>query len=211
MLSSYLTLMVIPDKNGHVLRFRLTAFNLKLFKTIAVLLFFATVGILIDYTYILMKHSGQKELEQQLYYQKFLINQKHQELTMLANSLSHFEQFDHKLRIISGLQDSLRPGSNLLETSTQPTSQVIKTAAINIQTDINNRLVSFFQLQAYLQEMQVRLQRTPSIAPAKGYMSSAFGVRHDPITKHKKMHQGVDYSNAHYTPRRLELTMAMIS
>ena len=196
--------MVIPDKNGKIFRLQLTAFNLKFLKTIAILLIFATVGVLIDYTYIKLKHSGQQELEQQLYYQKFLIHQKYQELSKLTVNLNHFEKFGHKLRIISGLQDTQRPaqsaGFGITKEIQNPTPKEIQTVASKIQTNINSRLVSFFQLQAYLQERQTRLVRTPSIAPTKGYMSSPFGLREDPITKRKKMHKGLDYSNVPYTP-----------
>lgn len=47
-------------------------------------------------------------------------------------------------------------------------------------------------LQEYYQDQKTLLQTTPSIWPARGWMTSTFGVRGDPFTGNKVMHKGLD-------------------
>ncbi|MBU3917209.1 M23 family metallopeptidase, partial [bacterium] len=79
-------------------------------------------------------------------------------------------------------------------------SQKILTKLKKTDFDSKLREISFFQLVAYLQERKDKLDRTPSIFPTKGHLSSKYGRRVDPFTKKQTMHMGLDIANRQYTP-----------
>lgn len=56
------------------------------------------------------------------------------------------------------------------------------------------------ELQEYLQDRKDRLQRTPSILPAQGWISSEFGWRSNPFSGQKTFHAGLDVANNYDTP-----------
>lgn len=53
---------------------------------------------------------------------------------------------------------------------------------------------SVSSLAAYLETQQSLLSSVPSRAPARGYVSSLFGMRVDPFTGLPMLHAGIDYS-----------------
>lgn len=59
---------------------------------------------------------------------------------------------------------------------------------------------SFEELQAALKKIRQRLNCTPSIWPARGWVSSGFGYRRDPFTGLRQFHEGLDISNRIGTP-----------
>ncbi len=66
--------------------------------------------------------------------------------------------------------------------------------------------LSSFELEKYndiensLNGIKDRLNHTPSIRPAKGWLNSNFGMRNDPFTGYNRMHNGLDISNRKGTP-----------
>jgi murein DD-endopeptidase MepM/ murein hydrolase activator NlpD len=59
---------------------------------------------------------------------------------------------------------------------------------------------SYEQLYDHLQTQVNRIESTPSIAPAQGFVSSSFGYRIDPFSRKRKMHHGLDISAPTGTP-----------
>lgn len=47
-------------------------------------------------------------------------------------------------------------------------------------------------LQERFDERRLRISRTPAITPVKGLLTSGFGYRPDPFTKHRNFHGGID-------------------
>ena len=48
------------------------------------------------------------------------------------------------------------------------------------------------ELEVYLEDQQALLASTPSLKPAKGWLTSSFGYRIDPYTGLRQMHAGID-------------------
>ncbi len=72
-----------------------------------------------------------------------------------------------------------------------------------IRTKIDRTNNSYLKLQFYIESLQGNLQHTPSILPARGFLSSPFGYRTHPVTgEMEKMHQGIDLSAPKWTPIR---------
>ncbi|MDT8446704.1 MAG: M23 family metallopeptidase [bacterium] len=206
MLDDQITLLVIPQKDGHVFRLNLSSFLIKSMITGALILTLASLAIFIDYLFIIEKGQAQRLLAKELKLQQFRIQSIHNRLDDTTQQLVKFEEFDRKLRIISDLQDT-RPAvrfaaheENLSEEEQQDPSNQILSQLNRLSYDIKVREASFFQLDAFLKERKDRLARTPSIAPAQGHLSSSFGPRSDPFTGKTKYHNGLDFSNGPFTP-----------
>ncbi|OGG96901.1 MAG: hypothetical protein A2508_01325 [Candidatus Lambdaproteobacteria bacterium RIFOXYD12_FULL_49_8] len=204
MLRDQLTILVVPQKDGPVLRLNLSALFIRV--SIIGLALFATLsaGILIDYMFIIEKGQAQRNLSKALKLQKFQVQSIQNKLNDTKAQLARFEEFDRKLRLISDLQDN-RPtvlfasGETDFGHQSEP-SRVILTSLGRLGYDIKVREASFFQLDSYLGERKDRLARIPSIPPAEGHLSSDFGLRTDPFTGKTKIHNGMDFSNGPFTP-----------
>ncbi len=208
MLSNKLTILFIPQKDGHVFRFEMSSFFLKV--SVLILVVFIVISTLISIDYFRTKSLSeeQSKLERALMLQNVKIQEINNQLVKKHESLESFEEFDRKLRLISGLQESatriryIGNSNNLVGSENGSEFQELKVLDKMKSLDLNTKLreISFFQLGAYLQERKDKLARTPSIAPTRGHISSRFGKRRDPFTGKIKKHNGLDFSNRNYTP-----------
>jgi murein DD-endopeptidase MepM/ murein hydrolase activator NlpD len=77
--------------------------------------------------------------------------------------------------------------------------------------------LSEFELQKYgevedaLVELKDRLDHTPSIWPTTGWLSRGFGLKYDPFTGFKQMHNGIDIANRRGTPIVASATGRVVS
>ena len=205
MIQDQLTLMLIPEKNGKVLRLSLSNFTLKVLLVTGALLLAVTFLILLDYIFLTGQRWDQQEMETQTHHLEFKIQQTKLEMAQMAKELNKFEEFDKKLRIIGGFTETMREASQrrkeLAQQELRSLDDVELLADIKeLDMDMQLRLASLFQLETYLQDQEDRLMRTPSIAPTTGNISSTYGIREDPFTKRRKAHKGLDYANIPFTP-----------
>lgn len=61
-------------------------------------------------------------------------------------------------------------------------------------------LEKFRDVESSLLDLKDRLDHTPSVWPAKGWLSRGFGMKHDPFTGYERMHRGIDIANRIGTP-----------
>jgi murein DD-endopeptidase MepM/ murein hydrolase activator NlpD len=200
--------MVIPQKSGGIIRFRVSSLFLKIATVIGVVTFLVSCMIFYDYLKIREKGRMQKLFSKQLLLQRFEFQEINNRLNHKTKQLQKLEEFDKKLRLISGLQDSIskiqytgRINNSLKNyISDFVDSKQILEKMKNLYLNAKIREVSFFQLDAFLQESKDRLARTPSILPTRGHFTAGFGMRLHPIDRKKRFHHGVDWANKPYTP-----------
>jgi len=208
MLRNYLTIMVIPQKSGKIVKFEISAFLLKLIALTLCILLVISSAILVDYYLTKGKSRNLKELKNAVMLQKISIQMINNTLQNRQNELGDLEKFDRKLRLISGLQESatriryVDNGNGFSDFKNQHTldSRILLMKLKKLDLDTKLREISFFQLGAYLHEQKDMLARRPSIAPAAGYISSKYGKRRDPFTGKGRFHRGFDIANREYTP-----------
>jgi len=56
-------------------------------------------------------------------------------------------------------------------------------------------LQNFTEVETELVDLKERLRHTPSIWPAKGWVTAGFHMRDDPFTGYRRMHAGLDIAN----------------
>lgn len=209
MLRNYLTLVIIPQKTSRVIRFRLSQLFLKSSAVFGVLLVLVTVWVLYDYLKMRQVRSDFKDLQKSLMVQQVSGQQMKNHLNIYYEQLKSYEEFDRKLRVISGAQDNLPRLQYALDTAEEDLVESNESGQVENQLfrqlktlffHTKLRQISFFQLESFLQDRQDRLARTPSIKPTKGYLTSPFGIRRDPFTGRPKSHLGIDWANRTFTP-----------
>jgi murein DD-endopeptidase MepM/ murein hydrolase activator NlpD len=132
----------------------------------------------------------------------------------IGTTLDRVERFDQKLRAVTMLSDPQRslamgptepePGTTSPATDTQFT-QLTTTETPNalmgrldrLSAEATRQEQSLQELQAYFQDQKSLLASTPSIWPARGWVTSDFGQRLDPYTADRIMHQGLDIAAPH--------------
>jgi murein DD-endopeptidase MepM/ murein hydrolase activator NlpD len=116
-------------------------------------------------------------------------------------------EFDRKLRIMVNLETSedkkefqgvggsdpilLQPQNNMAKTH-KDIVRSMHSAIDNLDREIALCEKDKTELHKFLENQQVLLASTPSIWPAKGWLSSRFGYRISPFTGKKEFHRGID-------------------
>jgi murein DD-endopeptidase MepM/ murein hydrolase activator NlpD len=157
------------------------------------------------------ENSVLKEENAQLRSQVLLVQEK---VAHISATLDRVERFDAKLRsAVTQLQDPERnlaigpvgsadagpaiPGPAPAAES-NPTALPGKLASL--ETEATRQEQSLRELQEYFDDQRSLLASTPSIWPARGWVTSDFGTRIDPYTAERKMHQGLDIATPHGQP-----------
>jgi murein DD-endopeptidase MepM/ murein hydrolase activator NlpD len=153
-----------------------------------------------------------KEENAQLRSQILLVQEK---VAHISATLDRVERFDAKLRTaVTQLQDPERnlaigPVGNADQDvaaipGPAPAGEANLTALpgklSSLETEASRQEQSLRQLQEYFDDQRSLLASTPSIWPARGWVTSDFGTRIDPYTAERKMHQGMDIATPHGQP-----------
>jgi murein DD-endopeptidase MepM/ murein hydrolase activator NlpD len=149
-----------------------------------------------------------KEENAQLRSQILLVQEK---VAHIQSTLDRVERFDAKLRTaVTHLQDPERKlaigpvGSSGAEVGSEgptPAAQENLSALPgrlnSIETEAVRQEASLRELQEYFDDQKSLLASTPSIWPTQGWVTSDFGVRLDPYSADRTMHQGIDIATPH--------------
>lgn len=180
----------------------------------------AVIGLLtVGHYFALLGASSEnsvlKEENAQLRSQILLVQEK---VAHISSTLDRVERFDAKLRsAVTQLQDPERnlaigPVGNSDVVAAIPGPAPAAEANISalpgklssLESEAARQEQSLRELQEYFDDQRSQLASTPSIWPARGWVTSDFGTRIDPYTAERKMHQGMDIATPHgqsvYTP-----------
>jgi murein DD-endopeptidase MepM/ murein hydrolase activator NlpD len=200
------TVIVVSDHSQAVRKFRVARRWLKHLGYAAGGV--ALVGLItIGHYFALLGTSSEnavlKEENSQLRSQILLVQEK---VAHISATLDRVERFDAKLRTaVTQLQD---PERNL---AIGPVGGAEAEAAIpgpapaaegnlkalpgklsSLESEASRQEQSLRELQEYFDDQRSLLASTPSIWPARGWVTSDFGTRIDPYSAERKMHQGLD-------------------
>lgn len=202
--SSRLTILIIPEGSHRVRRYMVR--RTLLHAVAGVLGVFLIVGGLLFWDY-LRTHVDRGELQR-------LRAQNHAqqtELRRLATSLDDLRkdmvvlaQNDAKVRAMAQLS---RPKSDLVVGVGGPVEDEGATELTDIQRqidqirqDIDLRRESQEEIRGFLIDQRSLLSAKPRGWPARGWMTSTFGMRNSPFSGRLKMHEGIDIAARIGTP-----------
>ena len=210
------TLIVVPEHDQAVRRYRVESKLVqKLLAGGAVV-----VGVLaiaaVHYTHLLYRASENRALRDENVALQAQLKGFRERIEHMASTLERVERFDQKLRAVTLLSDpqrNLALGPTAMETKGAPPSsseseftaapsgtESPKNLAAKLETlsnEASRQEQSLEQLQTYFLEQKSLLASTPSVWPARGWITSDFGQRTDPYTAERVMHEGLDIAAPH--------------
>jgi murein DD-endopeptidase MepM/ murein hydrolase activator NlpD len=209
------TLIVVPDREAAVKRYRIHK-NLLLQvagggAALAVLLLAATV----HYFLVAKDAAENRILRDENFALKTQLKTIRERVEHIGSTLDRVERFDQKLRAVTLLSDpqrNLAMGPTQAEPGMEPVSSsdnaFVRSAAMESPKALTSRLdklsaeatrqeQSLQELTAYFQDQKSLLASTPSVWPARGWVTSDFGQRLDPYTADRVMHAGMDIAAPH--------------
>ncbi|MFP4081937.1 MAG: M23 family metallopeptidase [Candidatus Aminicenantes bacterium] len=206
----HFSLIIIPHQKG---KSRTLSFSKKTIKVALSLGAFSLVVLvlfLIDYFTLSGTRQKYKDLLQKNREQEETIGHYQDSITELQNTITHFANYAKKLNIMAGLKSPDMLKEVGIGGGEAKTEQYEYSAGSSSKTDITqlkdinqkakgveknlNTLVQFFE------EQSLKLAATPTIWPANGWMTSAYGWRKDPFTGKRAFHSGVDIATHYGNP-----------
>jgi murein DD-endopeptidase MepM/ murein hydrolase activator NlpD len=208
--SQVFTVIVVSDHSQAVRKFRLPRrWLVNSAWVLAVLAIFG--GVTIGHYFALLGSSSEnsvlKEENAQLRSQILLVQEK---VAHISATLDRVERFDAKLRTaVTQLQDPERnlaigpvgnPDSDAAAPGPAPAGEANLNALpgklSSLEGEAARQERSLRDLQEYFDDQRSQLASTPSIWPARGWVTSDFGTRIDPYSAERKMHQGLDIATS---------------
>lgn len=206
------TVMLVPDRDSTTRRFRV---SVRLVQTLigGTLVLFLSLAGWGYYTWGLLDSAQENRLLREenshLRAQLRLVEEK---IRHIDDTLDRVERFDQKLRALTSLADAdrnlaigpldepkdalagggMERGTDALEDLDGKLDSLVEEAERNEQ--------SLVELARYFEDQKSLLASTPSLWPARGWVTSDFGLRLDPYTAQRIMHRGIDIANRHGTP-----------
>lgn len=216
----FLTFFVLTNDASKARQFKVTVKRLKIagVAAAALTLFFAV--ILLDYSRLKYNTSELHGLRKENAAQKIILQDFSAKTGELETRLSNLSIFDRKLRILANIENpkNQAPGhqdqimglggasydddSNVGSTGAK-TAELVGRMRSDLK-ELDNRArqqeKSFTELQGQLVNKSSMLASTPSILPARGWITSGFGERTSPFTGFTQMHNGLDIANEPGSP-----------
>lgn len=117
----------------------------------------------------------------------------------LTDSISILQETQNMLRIKAGLEPGSKTLADLGTGGGLEPSDPIQQDAYDLEEDIDRllaltrlELLSTESLVTILEQNKEKIDRTPTIIPTQGYITSRYGYRTDPFTGRVKFHYGID-------------------
>jgi murein DD-endopeptidase MepM/ murein hydrolase activator NlpD len=195
MANDFYTLIVVPHAKA---RFRKIQFSVRLAKWTAGLtaaFVLTTTGVLVHYTRLAAEVHQLRALRAENEVLSARTHDYEENASKLQAKVQQLQSMVNKLGVMAGLEHSL-PDANVAGVG-GVTGAESKAPQVSLQemdqhlaalTDRSQRLETFYRNQSVL------LSSTPSIWPARGYLSASFGKRQDPFTGQPDFHPGIDIS-----------------
>lgn len=209
------TLIVVPDSNAQVKRYRVRWSYLWQLGGLALVLLLAAGAATVHYFSVAKDAAENQVLREENLALKSQLNSIRERIDHIGSTLDRVERFDQKLRAITLLSDpqrNLAMGPTQDEPRLQPppsgddqfasagsreSPKTLSSRLDKLSAEATRQEQSLQELQAYFQEQKSLLASTPSTWPARGWVTSDFGTRLDPYTAERVMHAGLDIAGPH--------------
>lgn len=206
MAKKFFSLIIVPHSKGYSKTITISTRTAKVLFGIGIVLCLTLIVFLIDYSSLNIIRQKNRRLFNENIIQKQAIAKYKETTDNLRNTVENFETYAQKLNVMAGLKspDALKEvgvgGGNFSYNRNSNSGNLsvdnltnISHKAEGIEKNLTN-LVQFFEAES------ARLTFTPSIAPTKGYIASAFGYRIDPFTGKRTFHYGIDIATQYGNP-----------
>jgi murein DD-endopeptidase MepM/ murein hydrolase activator NlpD len=208
------TLMVVSDHNSPVKRYHVPKSLLVQLGVGLGLLTLLAAGATVHYFHVAQEAAENRILREENLTMRTQLKSVRERIEHIGSTLDRVERFDQKLRAVTLLSDPQRnlamgptetePGTTSPSSDTQFTQLAATETPValmgrldKLSAEATRQEQSLQELQAYFQDQKSLLASTPSVWPARGWVTSDFGQRLDPYTAERVMHQGLDIAAPH--------------
>lgn len=206
------TLIVVSDHDSPPKRYHIQKSFLVQVGVGVLLLVGMGLGATVHYFHVAQDAAENRILREENLTMRGQLKSVRERIEHIGSTLDRVERFDQKLRAVTLLSDPQRnlamgptePGTKAPTTDTQftqLTTTETPTALMGrldkLSAEATRQEQSLQELQAYFQDQKSLLASTPSIWPARGWVTSDFGSRLDPYTADRVMHAGLDIAAPH--------------
>lgn len=213
--SRYFTLMIMPDVVGlEVRRVRISRRLVKALSGTAAAVAVVCLGAFIHGSYMWSQAEENSTLRAENESLRARVAGLDRRLEEIDGVVERVKTLDSKLRTLTMVSDperhlamgpvgerELAPPAredptlraDLLGSGTRSV-KLVQTRIAGTSEDLETTEKSVGTLAAFLEDQRAILSSTPSRAPARGFVSSTFGMRVDPFTGLAQLHGGIDFS-----------------
>lgn len=217
----FFTILVVPDRTSRVRKVTVPRSRVYAAIGVLGVLAAIMAGVLVHYVQVLRELNEFSSVYQENREVALQLRSYQERIRKLDGRLEHLEQLERKLRVMTSLEDPARNiaigpltdreelanGSenpqDLSSRDSEPSGspetdrrnfefKKIGFRLEKIEGEAKARELSMEELHALLDDQRSILNSTPSVWPARGFVSSGFGYRVSPFTSVKKMHEGLD-------------------
>ena len=213
MQKQYYTIVVFPGNTGNPKKIRVSKFLVKATLYTFLTLFIGIAGSSAyfskQYYQLLLDRSELTDLRRDGKIQKVQVEKFSQQVKNFETEMARLERFEKKLRVITALESSPKAMekswgvggpyglashsfSTSLEKETQAMVERLSEGLEHLTNQAKMQVISFQELDEYLKSQKSLLSATPSIWPARGWVTSSFGFRKSPFTGSREKHEGWD-------------------
>lgn len=198
-----LNIMVIPESTSAPKSYRIPTVLIQ-FAKLFTLVFMVGVGILgWQYWESIHKISRLETIHKKYIIQKAKISSFNEDIASLSQRMTELQKMNYKFRIIAGLSKNDNPqylsgvGGETVDEDffqDQETKRInqIRNNIQQLDIQLGIEQTSLKKLEGVIREKKSLLASTPTIWPARGWLSSGFGYRKSPFTGKREMHKGID-------------------
>ncbi|MED5578771.1 MAG: M23 family metallopeptidase [Nitrospinota bacterium] len=200
-------LIDLSQKLSNFPRYNVNIFGVFLFVAIFVASCFLSAYLLFDRFELTNKLSKLPILENRIDSQSNVIKRFESKLSTINKNLNQLSLLEGKLRMMASMrhtQQSLDlPIGGIMDENFSKKSRTLTDSERKLfrrisrqSIDIERRSVlknkSLSQILRIFQKNRFRLAHTPSIIPARGWITSGYGFRRSPFTSKREFHRGID-------------------
>ncbi len=209
------TIVIVPEGVNNVKQLKIP----RVFFTFLLVLFLSAGGFVgwkfWDYYKIKPQVAENIKLRKENREQKAQLAALVNKIDKINSKMVDLKEFDNKLKLmvnlepgedntpflgIGGSDPSLMDAEYSLEKAHQKLIRLAHQSLDNLDIEISVQTQEKTELYEFLENQKSMFACTPSIWPAKGWISSNFGYRKSPFTNEREFHNGLDISAKTGTP-----------
>lgn len=217
-MDDHFTLMIVPDAHAEVRRLQVKKKGVYLALMASMFGVSVLLAALVHYSFLLGQTFEAEALRADNERLRGQVTTLARRVDQVDQHLADVRRFDEKLRSMTDLRDEgrelamgplrPRPGSHQANLGasdpfavpvdeTDPVTREITRAVLDSRLDgltreAGRQAASLGELVDLFQQRDALLPSTPTVWPAKGWITSTFGPREDPFTGERIMHLGID-------------------
>ena len=209
-----ITLLYVPGPAGAIRRFHLRRSWLRRALAGSIVVLAATLVLSVDYVRVRRNVVELDGLRAETRSQREQLMDYADKMELISNQLAALGRLDRKLRVITnldpsdplplpgigGIEGGLLEAHQLTGLTRERRHQRMMEGLGRLSEAASSEEKSLVSLIEHLEDQTAQLIRTPSIAPTKGWVTSAFGYRTSPFTGNREFHRGVDIAARKGTP-----------